>query len=401
MSNNINSWRNFHLFNSSFVSVHPHLHCYARQVHFYTCFGFTHVLGCSLSLILHNGKGFCNRMKQQDIELLITDGICSILEAKTEAGSCGISGSQSSLQFIFLNRMTVDASSFCFSIANAMLFLTCIICNTIILSIVYKNQVFGENCQARLLICNAAIIDLVSSLDCLTSAVGNIDNSIIRRYTAVCHIEAARRWLAKIIGHGSFFLLAVNRYYAVVKPFKGFVVFNRFMSFVYIFCLWGFSIFLVICIEITGKFKWHLSPDRTSVMIVASRVVRLTILTLVVTTASMTVIIYIKTLNHQRQIRRRIGHNDGVIRSNSCNGRRLSLVTQSIMLITGYYIISVIPLSVMLVLMEGLQKKVPVTCIRVGRLLFASNYANNAIVFFIMNRRFREVAREICCIRQC
>ena len=296
--------------------------------------------------------------------------------------------------------MTVDASSICFSIANAMLFLTCIICNIIIIIIVYKNQVFGDNCQARLFICNAAITDLVSSLDCLTSAVGNIDNSIVSRYTAVCHIEAARRWLVKIIGHGSFFLLAVNRYYAVVKPLKGFAVFNRFMSFVYIFSLWGYSIFLVICIEFTSSFEWHLSPDKSSVMIVTSRVVRLIVLTLVLTTAAMTVIIYVKTLNHQRQIRRRINHSDDVIRSNSCNGRRLSPVTQSIMLITGYYIISVIPLSVMLVLMEGLQKKVSVSYIRVGRLFFTSNHANNAIVFLIMNKRFRQAAREIFCFRQ-
>ena len=273
-----------------------------------------------------------------------------------------------------------------FSIATAVLFVVCLIGNSVILTIIYKNQVFGDICQARLLIANAAIVDLVSSIDFLTSSVGYMNHGAVLENGILCQIEGTRRWAAKLLTHFSLLLLASSRYYAIAKPLVANIIFSRRVCLIFVGGMWLLVLSIVVVLGLLGNFKVHLSPDRSSCMLVVNTIPRLCILVLVLCLAISTIIVHAKTWWQYRLRMRRVGVSALVPNSNI--GTAL-LVTKPILIITIYYVISFLPIICMLVAMEGFRKTVPMPVFRLGRLLYTSNHANNLIVFLISSKRFR------------
>ncbi len=279
--------------------------------------------------------------------------------------------------------------SYVFSVILALIFILCISGNVIILVLIHKREVFGDSCQSRLLIRNLAIVDLFASLDCLTCAIGYIDIELIAGVDILCKIEGLRQWLTKLYGHFSFLLLSVSRFYVITKPQNANITFTRRR------CILAIS-FYGSGVLITGlylfwfsNFKTKIAPDGGS-CIPGDAIFKK--VGLAIGFANMFAIVFtnIRAWMAYRS-RAQLRPEPPNMPRNPPSNHLTKAITKAILLIVLYYILSSVPFVAMIGISEGFAEVwVPINALRVGRVLFTLNSANNAVIFFLTNRRFRE-----------
>ncbi len=282
--------------------------------------------------------------------------------------------------------------SYVFCVAMSVLFIICIIGNILILIIVYKNEVFGNTCQARLLISNAAIIDLIASLGCLTAAVGYIDIKLTT-VDVLCRYDSPRQWMFTLLSHFSHVFLATSRYYSVAKPFTANAIFSRRVGITLVSCSWVCVTIIGSVIEIIADNSNPLTADQSSCMgRMFGSDIKVLFQLLVMCCVVAIVIINARTWRVDRMRINRV--NNVANRRNALRPNINQNITKPILLISVYYVVSFVPAFV-LISVASFAGRRSVLLTRFARLLFLSNHANNAIVFFLANRRFRERIKRL------
>lgn len=137
------------------------------------------------------------------------------------------------------------------SVVSAVLFLVSICSNLIIIIHTLKRKVFKDTCQSRIIILNTAIVDLFGSFDCLASALGYYSRTYFTEHAVICEMEAFRQGFFKSQAHNALLLLAMNRFYMLVKPGRANQEFSKFMATLYIICTWLYSLWVLIFVRLS------------------------------------------------------------------------------------------------------------------------------------------------------
>ncbi len=283
----------------------------------------------------------------------------------------------------------VSEWSYFFSTVLSLIFVICIIGNILILIVVYRNDVFGNSCQAKLLITNTAIVDLVCSLDSLVTAIGYIDIEWIAAQGIFCRLSGALTWMMKIISHFSHFSLAISRYYAIAEPLAANSIFTRRVALSLVICSWGGVILIGSAVELLSSNTNEIAPDQSRCMgrVFGGKLkIAVPVISMCLFTA--TLITNIKTWRANRRRLGRVRANGNAPHPNDVRSR--VDVTKSILLITVYYIFCFLPLFVLVFVQKLSNNGIPIVLLRLAKLLFDSNHASNAIVFSFAQRRFRD-----------
>ena len=121
---------------------------------------------------------------------------------------------------------------------SIILFSLAFLGNIATLIILYRNRAFRNVSQARLFLANIAFIDLINSLSCLFSGIGYKSGESVIKDKTLCKLEAYRRFTAHNMSLLSVTLLAINRYYVMVRRRQSQQIFTKRRSILYIFVQW-------------------------------------------------------------------------------------------------------------------------------------------------------------------
>ncbi len=232
----------------------------------------------------------------------------------------------------------VPELSYFFSTSLALIFIICIVGNTLILVLVYKREVFGDGCQGRLLIRNMAIIDLISSLDCLTCTIGYVNIKLITGVDILCKIEGFRQWVTKPFSQLSFLLLSLSRFYAVTRPHTVNDTFTRRRCIIAITCGAIGTLITGLCLGWATGFTASVTPDGSSCFLTGKLTKRVSVgfgFCLILTIS----VINIRTWWSYRMQEREV-QPDSV---NAPNNLPTNGITKAILLIVSYYLLSSVP----------------------------------------------------------
>ena len=113
--------------------------------------------------------------------------------------------------------------------------------NIAALIILYHNRAFRNVSQERLFLANIAVVDLFGTLNCMFAGIKFISGESVIKDKTLCKVEAYRRFTSHNMSLLSVTLLAINRYYVMVKRRQSQQIFTKRRSIMYIFALWGFT----------------------------------------------------------------------------------------------------------------------------------------------------------------
>lgn len=189
-----------------------------------------------------------------------------------------------------------------------VIYLICVVANVLLFWMTVKTNIFSENCQAKLLVRNAIIVDVLCSVDCLTSAIGYIDPKIIASNAVICEAEGLRRWFAKYLAAFSYLLLAVNRFIIMTKPHVARAVYTRKKTLIYIAIVWICAAAIAITIAF-GEDRATFTPLFDSCWKPPTILGRRTAVFILLATISITVCFYARAgwayRSRQRRMQRR------------------------------------------------------------------------------------------------
>ena len=128
-----------------------------------------------------------------------------------------------------------------FAFGYGILLLAAFVGNVIIINLAWKKGVFNKSPQTKFLILHTAVIDILSSFIEVPYVFGYVVLNYISSNNYFCEITGSLRIMLTILTPCCFLLLAVSRYYIILKPAEVNVVFSNFMTKFYIGCIWGSS----------------------------------------------------------------------------------------------------------------------------------------------------------------
>ena len=146
-----------------------------------------------------------------------------------------------------------DQTSVSFSVLFAISFAFGVVCNALILILVWRRKIFKDECQARLLIGHSSVVDLLSSSSCLQSSIGFLSPNLLTMKKYNCYGLSYFNGVIIPEMHHSYILLAIHRYLIIKEPVISRRTFSEQRTYVYIGCTWFFSFLIVFVAELTNK----------------------------------------------------------------------------------------------------------------------------------------------------
>ena len=289
-----------------------------------------------------------------------------------------------SIKTPFLGSICITFSSFSF------------LGNIATLIILHRNKAFRNVSQARLFLANIAFVDLFSALSCLFSGIGFISGESLIKNKSLCKVEAYRRFISDHMQTLSITLLAVNRYYVMVKIRQSQQIFTKKRSILYILMLWGYSCVSAVVAEIV-------QPELAGYSIVEGTCdisfgpVLLPVIVLGILCPSIVVVFYcyIKIYKYFRARTQQVNANN-LAAQEEVNREDVKLAKIFFVILFFFAISYIFNMSFFIYYVIS-EKAKSLSWIRVSLLVWFSNCVVNVVLYGLMNKVYRNELIGLFC----
>ena len=268
--------------------------------------------------------------------------------------------------------------------------------NLITLLILYRNRCFRQAPGTRVSLANLALIDFLHSITCLTTGINYITGQTPKTSDIGCKIGGSMRCVLTYLSVFSLMIIMINRYSVVVKGNRSNSRNVRFMSKLYIGSSWLLSFILLIIYSVTapaGSSVKYYVMDGDCNVVLPDTIFAIHAILVLIPLFSVIIFCYVQILRKVREQGRQIASTDILQSSVKQTERKLAKI--ALMVLTLFFL-SHLPVVIIYVIFQfALGYNVNVFWTRLSYFVFYTNFANNIIIYCLMDKQYRNALNDL------
>ena len=291
-----------------------------------------------------------------------------------------------------------DVSSMVYAVTYAGMFLNGFLGNIITLLVIFKGTAFRTVGEGRLFLANLAVVDLLGSIQSLTSAIGYIDPDWIKNNQIFCEFEGGHRWFVGLLTTSSLMILSVNRYIAAKFPWKINTIFSLQNSCITICASWVFCMLITLSLKLVDPQPASFRQFEGSCLLQTNTTTALVLMGSIF--FPFTTTICYCNMAIQKIVRGRSNRivNKTIPSENTLQHRNLRLLKIALVILFSYLVTNT-PIPVCMITDFILGKPIPLVWYRFCKTLVMMNHAVNIFIYAVIDKAYRNQVKNL--FRRC